>query len=296
MTPHRLTFVLAMCVAAPVGVAYAWGDLTIRAPEALLGLGTGLAAIGLGVLVPELARTSLVTTPAVRTWLLRAGDPVVATGALTLVMTLGTVSSAVLTPYGGPPADSLLAWPEMALGVTQADAYAAAEQADILPELALIYASVGIQAKAAALWWVAVGQDSRPLWSATVALTLCVLVGLPIYVAVPAEGPAVFYGAADPGAWHADWTAMRAGPFVADRLLGLVACPSYHIVFAYLLSRLWAGTPMFLAAVVINVAMVLATLVIGSHYAVDLALGAMLAAGSICATELLLDGWRTDAR
>jgi hypothetical protein len=48
---------------------------------------------------------------------------------------------------------------------------------------------------------------------------------------------------------------------------------------------------MFLAAVVINVAMVLATWTIGGHFASDLVLGALLAAGSVCATELMLDGW-----
>jgi hypothetical protein len=291
VSPHRIVATLATLVAVPTAVAYALGPLTIRAPEALLGLGTGLMAIGAGALLPEVARSRAVTTPAVREWLERASDPLVATGALTLVMTLGTVASAVLTPWGGPTVDSVLAWPEVAFGVTQADAWAAAERADVLPELAAVYASPAVQVKAAALWWVAVGQDSRPLWRCTVALAVCVLVGMPLYLVAPAEGPVAFYGTGEPGAWHAAWSAMRAGPCTVDQLFGTVAAPSYHIIFSVLLCRLWWGTPLFLAAVVINAAMVIATLIVGSHYAVDLVLGALLVSGAICVTELLLDGW-----
>lgn len=296
MTPHRATLALTLPVAAVTSVAYAMGPLTIRAPEALFGLGTGLMAVGLGTMAGLVTRTRLVTTPAVREWLERAADPVVATGALTLTMTIGTVASAVLTPYGGPTVDSALAWPEVALGLTQADAYAAAERANILPELAAVYASPALQVKAAALWWVAVGQDSRPLWRCTVALAVCVLVGMPLYLALPAEGPAVWYGTGEPGAWHAAWSAMRAGPCTVDQLYGTVAAPSYHIIFAALLSRLWWGTPLFLAAVVINAAMVIATLIVGSHYATDLVLGALLVSGAICVESLLLDGWAPKAR
>jgi hypothetical protein len=291
VTPHRITLALTLPVAAVTAAAYALGPLTLRAPEALLGLGTGLLAIGAGALLPEVARSRAVTTPAVREWLERAADPLVATGALTLVMTLGTVASAVLTPWGGPTVDSALAWPETAIGLTQADVWTLAERADVLPELATIYASPALQVKAAALWWVAVGQDSRPLWRCVVALAVCVLVGMPLYVVLPAEGPSVFYGSADPGAWHAAWSAMRAGPCVVDRLFGTVAAPSFHVVFSVLLARLWWGTPMFLAAVVINVAMLLATMVIGEHYAADIVLGMLIVSGSMCVESLLLDGW-----
>lgn len=295
-SPARITLALTAPVVAGTALAYALGPLTLRAPEAVLGLGTGLLAVGAGVLLPEVARSRWVTTPAVREWLERAADPLVATGALGLVMVLGTVASAVLTPWGGPTVDSVLAWPEVALGYTQADAWAAAERADVLPELATIYASPAVQVKAAALWWVAVGQDSRPLWRCTVALAVCVLVGMPLYLALPAEGPTAFYGTGSPGAWHADWTAMRAGPFVADRLLGLVAAPSYHVVFSVLLSRLWWGTPMFLAAVIVNATMVAATLVVGEHYGADIALGMLVVCGSICFESLVLDGWAHRAR
>lgn len=291
MTPARITLALTAPVLCGTALAYAAGPLTLRAPEAVLGLGTGLLAVGLGTLLPEVARSRWVTTPDVRTWLERAADPLVATGALTLVMTLGTVASAVATPWSGPTVDSVLAWPEVAIGVTQADAWAAAERADVLPELAAVYASPAVQVKLAALWWVAIGQDSRPLWRCTVALAVCVLVGMPLYLVAPAEGPAVWYGTGEPGAWHAAWSAMRAGPCTVDQLYGTVAAPSYHIIFAALLSRLWWGTPLFLAAVVINAAMVIATLIVGSHYATDLVLGALLVSGAICVESLLLDGW-----
>lgn len=295
-SPARITLALCLPVLGLTAGAYALGDLTLRAPEALFGLGTGLLAIGAGTLLPVVAASRAVTTPSVRRWLLGAADPVVATGAITLVATLGTVASAVLTPWGGPPADSLLSWPEVALGYTQADAWEAAARAGVLPELAVIYASPALQLKAACLWWVAIGQDSRPIWSATIALAICVLVGLPVYLVAPAEGPAVWYGHADPGSWHEAWTAMRAGPCTVDRLFGLVASPSYHIAFVVLLTRLWAGTPFQLAAWVINAAMVLATLVIGEHYGADVVLGALLVAGACCASDLMLDGWAHQGR
>lgn len=291
MTPARITLALTAPVVAGTALAYAAGPLTLRAPEALIGVGAGLMAGGTGFLATLLPEAGLVTTPWVRRTIVPIGDAVAATGALLAVMTLGFVSSTVATPWGGVPADALLSWPEAALGYTQADAMADAGRAGIVPALAAVYLSTRTQLALGCLWWTLVARDSRPVWHAAITLAICVAVGVPLYVAFPAEGPVSFYDLGEPGPWYGPWSAMRAGPYVVRSLDGVVGFPSFHAITCVILTRMWARTPLALAVTVAGSVMLLATWTVGAHYLTEIFAGLALAIGASGLADLLLDGW-----
>lgn len=272
-------------LALPGCVAWATGPVTIAAPEAWTGFASGVVAVLVGLGAPMLAR-AYATTPRVRRWIERAGDGIVATGAIVLLLALGSVLTAVVTPWTGATVDAWLAAPEEAIGVTWLDAYRWAAGAGLIPMLALVYGSITLQLRLACAWWSFVDQNPRPLWEAAAILGLCLLVGLPLYVLLPAEGPALWYGADVRGAWAEPWTAMRSGePYVLDRLDGFISAPSFHAVFGGLLVRLWWNTPLAGLAIVLNAVMIVATWVVGEHYLVDIAVGLALVGGAMLAVD-----------
>src|SRR6185312_2809386 len=84
---------------------------------------------------------------------------------------------------------------------------------------------------------------------------------------------------------------MRAHALPAiplDDIRGIIAFPSYHAACAVILTYFLRGIPLlFPAAALFNLAMLLATPVIGGHYIVDVLAGVVVAAGTITALELI---------
>lgn len=250
--------------------AYAVGSVTIRAPEAALFGGASAYLLAHGTLIAYLR-------PSQR-WLRVVGAAEQATGAWLLPLLLTLLASAALTPWTGAPVDALLATPERWLGLTQADAAAWAERCGLLPVLVAVYGSLAVQGRAACAYWSLWRQDTRPLWEVATGFAACTAVCLPLYVLLPAEGPWVYYGSTSPmPAWLCDWLAMRAGPYVLARLDGFISAPSYHAVFAVMLTYVWWRSPLRLGALVVNLLMLGATWVVGHHYLSDLALGVSIA-------------------
>lgn len=116
--------------------------------------------------------------------------------------------------------------------------------------------------------------------------TSTLLFAIAVSLLWPAEGASKFYG----GRWHADVSEMfhfellRSGAMTSVDLRhveGLVSMPSYHTINAVLLCWAVRRTPLMYVVVPLNIAMVLATPIIGGHYLVDVLAGAVVAAVAI---------------
>ncbi len=87
---------------------------------------------------------------------------------------------------------------------------------------------------------------------------------------------------------------MRTHAFASiplDDISGIIAFPSYHAACAVLLTYFLRGIPvLFPAAVVFNLLMVLATPIIGGHYATDVLAGLAVAAVTIYGIERIEAG------
>ncbi|MFM0557310.1 phosphatase PAP2 family protein [Paraburkholderia sediminicola] len=112
------------------------------------------------------------------------------------------------------------------------------------------------------------------------------LLAIVVSVFWPAQGALKFYG----DRWHADVSQMfhfellRSGAMtIVDlrHIEGLVSMPSYHTISAILLCWAVRRTPLVHVVVPVNIAMVLATPIVGGHYVVDVLGGAIVAAAAI---------------
>ncbi|TCF96607.1 hypothetical protein BZM26_36610 [Paraburkholderia strydomiana] len=118
------------------------------------------------------------------------------------------------------------------------------------------------------------------------ASSLTLLFAITVSMVWPAEGASKFYG----DRWHADVSQMshfellRSGAMRSVDLRhieGLVSMPSYHTISAVLLCWGVRRTPLVYVAVPLNIAMVLATPIVGGHYLVDTLAGAIVAAAAL---------------
>jgi hypothetical protein len=284
MSPQWVCLLCLVALALPGGTAWALGPVSIADPLLPWGLATGLCAMAMGLGLPRLVQVPRIrrqVRPSIRRWVAAAGPGVSATGALCLLMLAGTVLSAVATPWGGLTVDRWLAAPEQAIGVTQADVYRWASGAGLLPALALVYGSLAWQIRIGCAWWSFVAGDAWPIWRAAATISLCMLVGLPLYVLLPAEGPATYYGLDVAPSFLDPWRMMRSGLPCSVMLDGYISAPSFHVVISAVLIRLMWRTPLRWASVLVNtLPMWLATWTIGLHFLADLAVGAVLVVGA----------------
>lgn len=137
----------------------------------------------------------------------------------------------------------------------------------------------------------------------TTALILSSLLTIPMLWFFPVGGPFVAFGKiglprscfglAYDGTRH--YLEMRAHAFAAiplDNIEGIVAFPSYHAACAVLLTYFLRGVPvLFPIALVFNLAMVLATPIIGGHYATDVLAGLLVAVATIYGVERIEAGF-----
>lgn len=277
VSPRALALGSTAVIGILVTSAWALGPVSVRAAEVPFAFATAAVGAFVGLVGPCVA-----TTPKIVRWARAAGDAAVATSAITVLLVLATLCTALATPWTGPLADAWLSAPERAIGLTQADVSAWASRIGILPILVVVYGSIFAQVKLASLYHVIVRPDADRLWSSAAAFGISTLIGLPIYLLLPAEGPSVLYATGEIPSFLGPWLAMRSGdPYTLVLLDGFVSSPSFHMVFCVLLLDLFRGTPLRIPALVWNAAMPLATLVIGFHYAVDLVLGVALGYAAI---------------
>ncbi|MEO5706667.1 MAG: phosphatase PAP2 family protein [Alteraurantiacibacter sp.] len=133
-------------------------------------------------------------------------------------------------------------------------------------------------------------------WGFVTAGTMALAITCVIYPLFPAEGPFVYYGIREYGPILAPWQfgpvlhAIKDGARLIDYSLmtGLVSLPSYHAAAACIF--VWSTWPTILRWVLVplNILLLLATIVIGSHYLVDVIAGIAVGIASIAITTWLL--------
>lgn len=145
------------------------------------------------------------------------------------------------------------------------------------------------------------GHGTRA-WQAVTAATLAALICALVFPLVPARGPAVYYGL-EPAdypllsgfAWWfgpaiETFKSGQVSEITPELLFPMVSVPSYHTVAALLFT--WAVWPLRLARApffVLNAGMLVATIVVGTHYLTD-----VLAGGVLTGMILLLLKYRKD--
>lgn len=273
---QRIYAVALVFLSLPGCLAWAVGPVSIVAVESYTGFGIGALAVLFGYLAPMVARNDGIR-PGIRRWVEQSCEGFVATGALVFLLTAGAVFTIAATPWTGALVDDWLAAPERWLGITQFDVRRWADGLGLLPMLRVVYSSLTVQLVAACGWWTFVGRDASRIWQAAATLALCILVGIPLYLLLPAQGPAAFYGSDIRPSFVEPWLAMRSGiPYTLEHIDGFVSAPSFHVIFSCHLVRLWWHTPLAGLAIALNTVMLLATWVVGWHYLTDLVLGAVV--------------------
>ncbi len=204
-----------------------------------------------------------------------------------------TVAGALLTyaaaAQGGTLYDARLATLDVALGFDRGvwEAFLANHPLLHLP-LTLAYQSLFPQAVLTVLWFCCRGGEGRNaelLTNATVALLLTTMV----FSRFPSFGPC----ALTPGCHDAyldDLVGLRGGKLPSLDIMvlkGVVAFPSFHAVLAILFAYAHRGSPTFLPAVVLNLAMLVSIPSEGGHYFVDLFGGVAVGFVSLLLMRLL---------
>lgn len=211
-----------------------------------------------------------------------------------------TVAAAVLHDFGAtlarPFVDAQLAASERALGFDwRAHVAFLGAHPGLARALALAYHSSGPQV-ALVVIVLSAGRRLGRLWLYARLFAATLLVVVAMSSLVPAEGPYAFYAmpevAAAPrlesvgGTWHlASLAQLRGGgpiTLALEDIRGLATFPSFHVCLAMLTA--WALLPVPLLgplAVLLNLAVIVATVGAGGHYFPDLVAGALLGAAAL---------------
>jgi membrane-associated phospholipid phosphatase len=191
-----------------------------------------------------------------------------------------------LTVISGPLTDDRLAAWDRALGFDWVAFVTWARPA--IPALTLAYDSFALQALfiVSALFYV--GQATRA-WRLTSAALVAVLICSIVYIFFPAESAMMHYRVYTTNAHEGVVSgpvirAVKDGARVVtwDLLKGLITFPSYHACAAALFA--WAAWPIRSARwlfVILNLTMIVACVVVGSHYFVDVLGGIAVAVISL---------------
>ncbi len=189
-----------------------------------------------------------------------------------------TIATYLVLPYSGPLSDAWLATPELALGLPHPTTFAWFQRHGLVPWFEHIYGILDPQVRLLAAYYLLVKRDLFRLWQYTAALAVAGVASVPVLWALPAVGPTVFYDGAYPVLppaleYIGTFEHLRQGVLASTSdVAGLLACPSFHTVFAVYLARAWfdAPKPIFAMACVVNGLVVVSTIPVGSHYLIDI--------------------------
>lgn len=218
-----------------------------------------------------------------------------------IVGALTAVSTVFLTTVSYPFADQMLADADKAIGFDWLSLFAVYRDYPMVVYLSdWAYSSIYLQLSVVAVSLFVVDRSQRG-WEFMTAWALASLITVLIYPFFPASGPYLHFGVTPQDIPHFDvdfpWTtgdtitAIRDGSLrdLAKAMTGLVSFPSFHFAAAVLFA--WAILPvrwLRVPIVLLNIAMGFATIIIGSHYLVDLFAGAVVAALAIYAAKNLV--------
>lgn len=190
--------------------------------------------------------------------------------------------------FGRPWADSQLAQADASLGASAADTIAwlrAWPWAESWFWLAYFSA---IPQTALLIAWFGLADQRDPLEKFCVRFMLAALACLVVFALAPAQGTCAFFGFEVPAHYEPilkHLQGLRDGSRTLFRWRdaeGLITCPSFHTSWAILLALAfwrspWLRWPMLL----LNSAMIAATVPVGMHYFVDVLAGAAVAIGAV---------------
>lgn len=280
---RQLYLISAGTLGVAAGSVWCVGTVSFS-PLLLFAFSSSILLPGLASLLVALRVTGGLQRPQLTAPLLYLADLLLVFCAWSTYRAITLLGSAVLTPLCLADADRWLAAPEQLLGLTQRDLWLWFNARGAIPLLELFYQSIRYQVWFAFLYWGFAVRDLRPFWEMLALLMFTAAVGAAGYIIAPASGPYLFYayGPETAAPTHlADWLAMRSGvPHTIERIDGYISFPSFHIVFAMLLTWLWRGTKLLWPAVLLNAGVIVSTWVVGWHYLADLFGGALL--GSLC--------------
>ena len=288
---------LSSAVAAPHPGLWAL-TATIAAIDGAWLIGSGIALEPQGFLTVAGIVAGLLAAAAF--WSHGKSEPTLRGMALATASLLAfTVAIAVLhylaATLARPLVDAPLARAEAALGLDWRT-IAAFMQAhpDLAWGLALAYHSSGPQVAVVVIVLSALRRLSR-LWAFVRLFAATLTVVIAISALFPAEGPYAFHGLHETTAegletvgatWHLEPLArLRAGEvrtIALGDIRGLATFPSFHVCLALITA--WALAPVPVLgplAVLLNAAVVVATVSAGGHYLPDVLAGALLALAAL---------------
>lgn len=281
--PHPTLWAVTLTL---IAVGAVW---IIRSGGSIEPLGVSIVAAAVGVLLAAAAF-----------WALVKPEPTLRAMALSTASLLAFTAAIAVLHYQAatlarPLVDAELAAAEAALGFDWRGHVDALNAHPALARgLALAYHSSGPQIALVVISLSALGRVGR-LW--TFVRLFAVTLGIVIAVSTvfPAQGPYAFYAALELGPprletvgaiWHLQPLArLRAGEAqtlaLAD-IRGLATFPSFHVCLAMITA--WALAPIRIIgplAVLLNAAVIVATISAGGHYLPDVVAGGLLGGAAL---------------
>lgn len=280
---HRLTLLLL----GLNGVVLAATLPFYRSYGLVLDWGTfvpSLAAIGFAA-VGWLAHRSTPGRPS--EW--PVAESFVAFSLIALAFTVVTPAQYLAVALNRPLVDPWLARADAFLGVSVPDAVAWTR---LHPRLASIlelsYFSLAPQFVAPLAILGLYYKDRGALWEYTFHFHFCLLVtllGLALFPAMCAFSYYGFESLIDQTRFIRHFESLRNGTFTVLQLReleGLITFPSFHVAGGFMVTWVFRGYRRFLALLLIlNTLMVLSTVLLGPHYAVDILASAAVFAASV---------------
>lgn len=114
---------------------------------------------------------------------------------------------------------------------------------------------------------------------------VCSLVTTLLFIFFPAQGACVHFGLPIPDYYQATLAHIDAlrgcvQPVTWREAQGIVTFPSFHVIWAVLITAAFRGTKLFLPSLGLNLAVIASTITTGMHYFIDIA-GALAVVGLI---------------
>ncbi|CAM3146707.1 Inositolphosphotransferase Aur1/Ipt1 domain-containing protein [Sphingomonas antarctica] len=217
---------------------------------------------------------------------------------LTLTMLIGAVASYPVAALTHGYHDETLNRIDQLMGFDWLAWYRVVAAHPVLQTLGVaVYRSIYVTPALLLAWYAGTGQRTEA-YRLIVAFQIAAILTLGGYVFLPAVGPFSYLwrGAApylpESEMWQAGLIPMlrahELGVVDLAHLRGLVSAPSFHAAAAVLfINFAWRARALRWPLIALNVAMLVATPVEGTHYLIDLIIGAVVAGVALVATEVL---------
>lgn len=184
------------------------------------------------------------------------------------------LASLYVAPIGRPLADRWLSWPEVLLGVDGFTMRRWCGQHGLKSTVEFVYScsSIPILISASAAY------PERSI-RAVNAFGVSSAVGVVVYLLLPAVGPGAYLHGT-PSDWVGPLLAARTGQPVCLPAVGLVSCPSFHVVMATLIVLISWPSRLRIIMLVWWILLACTAMMVGEHWIIDVLAGTLLAVAS----------------